>query len=284
MRPTQYEEIIARIVDWSNRGSIFGIEHGLMHGYIGLLHFDELVSYTLNSLELPSPARRAIHGRLIRECHTDAPSREQIDLLGERLLNSTPSNLAGRRTRDSLLSHVYLELLPELRKDVLERWQGNKGKDAAGRWLKAISSDELHFDEHSVLTYWQASSDDRAAKVLAYKARPDLINEILSDLIQRCSIGWIVSKAALRSRLISDDDWMEIRNKFPSTYAYLCAKTGRELNTSDALQILRECDPFDREQGLALWAFGRVGLWTALEAVSENIDSFRPQLHATQAD
>jgi hypothetical protein len=127
-----------------------------------------------------------------------------------------------------------------------------------------------------VLDYWRRSHDWRAAKVLVQCASSGLITEILPELIEGCEEGWIVSRSALRANSIAQESWTAVRSKFPATYAYFCAKTGRSLSEQEALAIIEDCDGGAlRDRGLAIWAVGQLGMVSVLDRLWTMRSEFR---------
>jgi hypothetical protein len=101
------------------------------------------------------------------------------------------------------------------------------------------------------------------------RAPTDTLGTLLAELVEHSAEGWIISHATMRAACVSEEAWVAIRETFPATYAYLCARTGRELRDDDAFAIIDECDPLSNERGLALWSVGQLGLWRVLETVCE---------------
>ena len=85
-------------------------------------------------------------------------------------------------------------------------------------------------------------------------------------MIEHCGAGWIVSRAVLRAPSLSDESWSAIRRKFPVSYAYLCAKTGRSLSEQEAFAIVEECEDW-MDRGLAIWAIGQLGMVSVLDRI-----------------
>jgi hypothetical protein len=153
---------------------------------------------------------------------------------------------------------------------VIDSWKSDRRRDSAARWLKAVADDTLLFDERAVVSYWQASKDDRAAKLISYNASPDLVARLLPALVDMCSEGWIVGRAAIRAAEINPATLQAIRTKFPATYAYVCAMTGRALTDEDAMGLILGLGPgYDDHRGLAIWAIGQLGMWQTLERIRE---------------
>lgn len=102
--------------------------------------------------------------------------------------------------------------------------------------------------------------------MLAYSGEQDLLTEILPELVASRCKGWVVSRAALDARVVSEAVWTTIRKEWPATFAYLCAKTGRQLDEDEAIAIVLEAGRLDvSSRGLAIWAIGRLGMWRTLD-------------------
>jgi hypothetical protein len=236
----------------------------LLHAYTACLTVDELCEAALLTIDASAKVRWAIRNRLLRLAG-EGIGISNLDRLAHRLLNA---DLAGPKTRervDALLSHLYSNLDPPTRQAVLDRWRDRGTRGAGTRWLKAIADDKLLFSAEIVLDYWRASGNGAAAKILAYRAEPALLAEILPELLQGQVEGWIVSKAVLRASFVSEETWGRIRTSLPATYADLCAKTSRVVGEAEALALVLEADVDVR--GLAIWAVGQMGLWSVLEQI-----------------
>ncbi len=251
------------------------LARNLLHAYVACLSFGDLANEAVAFLDGPAAARRAIRNRLTRLASTTATAAELGDFAG-RLMALNPVDRLSRTTTDTLLSFLYLHLPLPCRQAVLERWADRGGRGAAGRWLKAIGSDDTLFDGSTVLAYWRRSGDERAAKLLAYKAEPPFLEKVISELIAGVSEGWIVSRAAIRVGRLSDDDWGLVRAAFPATYAYLCAMLKRTLTSAEAIELVRAAGGgYDRRRGLAIWAIGEIGLRQALDAIWAMADELK---------
>ena len=122
------------------------------------------------------------------------------------------------------------------------------------------------------MSLYSKSGDWRAAKLIAYRAEPALLAEILPEFVGSCGEGWIISRAALRADAVSEEVWASIRGAFPATYGYLCAKLGRHLDDEEAFALVSEADGGALgDRGLAIWAVGQLGLWSVLDRVQRAI-------------
>jgi hypothetical protein len=268
---------LKRIIECAGLAGHDNLAHNLLHAYTACLTVEELCEAAVRTLSESGEVRGAIRNRLLR-LGREGMERSNFNGLTHRLLDLWTANPKMRNQVDALLSHIYSFLDPPTRQAVLQSWRDRKTRSASARWLKAIDKDELLFNIDLVLDYWRASDDCRAAKLLAYRGEPSFIAKILSELLQSCSEGWIISRAALCASSVSDEDWVRIRASFPATYAYLFAKTGRILNEAEALAIVQEADPSSLGgRGLAIWAIGQMGLWSVLEQVQAMAPELREQ-------
>jgi hypothetical protein len=222
----------------------------------------------VSTLDASPEVRGAIRKRLIR-MGREGLAREEIDALGLRLMMITPA----RVQIDAWLSHIYPLLSAPTRQALLKRW---RDRGAAARWLKAIANDELLFSVDHVLAYWRLSGDWRAAKLLADRAEPSLLADILPELIESSEEGRIVSRGVLRANSVSEDSWTAIRAKFPATYAFLCAMKGRSLSEQEAFAIVKETDGgVQGDRGLAIWSIGQLGMISVLDRIWAALPEFR---------
>jgi hypothetical protein len=249
------------------------VARNLLYAYVACLTPEELCDAAVHALSGSTEVLGAIRNRLLR-MGREGLALANIDALGLRLVGITRADGKTRVRLEALLSHIYPFLAPATRQVLLDRWRDRDTRGAAARWLKAIADDELLFSIGIVLDYWRQSRDWRAAKLLAYRAENELITDILPELIEGCGEGWIVSRGALRAHAISQESWTAIRGKFPATYAYLCAKTGRSLSEQEAFAIVEDSNGGALgERGLAIWAIGQLGWfqsWIAFGPCARN--------------
>lgn len=275
-RRLRADAVVSRILESASVAHASELDRGLTHAYASLLGAEELCDAALETLDAPEPARRAIRNRLIRLAGEDK-ARAQLDALGQDLLELRPEDYRMRLRVDALLSQLYQYVGPPIRQAVLERWLDRGTSGCAARWTKAIATDQLLLSVDSVLSVWRRWRFPAAAKLLVNHAPISLLREILPELVQWHSEGWLISQAVRRCGELPEETWAEIRAAFPATYAYLCAKTGRKLSEDDAFAIVTDCDGLSRDRGLALWSIGQLGLWRVLERVREHRADIRDE-------
>ncbi|GLR56811.1 hypothetical protein [Rhizobium indigoferae] len=243
------------------------LHRSLLHAYVACLSHDELRRTAIASLDGPQVVLAAIRSRLNRLGKEDK-ALPDIDALGRDLLQIVEADHKIRARVEALLSHIYIFLSAPTRQFLLDRWRDRGGRGAGGRWLKAISGDDFLFTIDAVLDYWKDTRDEKAAKVLATRADAALLEDVLPDLVEHCQAGWIISRAALGANSIPDYTFNAIREKFPATFAYLCAKTGRKLSDKAAYEIIIDSvgGAFG-DRGLAIWAIGQLNMPAVLDRV-----------------
>lgn len=273
-------EKLERIYDCAQSPAPYGIERSLLHAYVACLTFDELCDAICSTLEAAAPLRMALRGRLLRLLRlSDGELAERLSLLAEKAQSLHEGDHVMRTRVDALLSAVYSWLPLPTRHAVLERWIDRGTSGTAGRWLKAMASDESLFDAKAIFEYWLQSRNARAAKILAYQAEPTFLDGILAELAAGCAQGWIISKAALRATSIPDDIWHLLRDKHPASYAYLCAMAGRKLTDEEALSLIQDAPSSipDDGRGIVIWSIGQMGLISALDRLGANRETYAAQ-------
>jgi len=239
-----------------------------MYAYAACLNLDEICTAAIKTLEAPNHIRRAIIIRLVRTGET-GQHQDTLDRFSQELTGRLDGGTKIRRRIDALLSELYLFFSPPARKQILDRWRGRGTREAGARWLKAVSSDDIHYSDSDILSYYREAFDPRAARVIARNAPPKLLGTILHEIAESCDEGWTVSRAALRADTISENCWQVIRNRLPSSYAYLCAKLGRNMGNDEALSIFYdELKKWPSDgAGLVIWAMGQLKMWRELEEI-----------------
>ena len=275
------DDKLERIDECALEPRLYEVDRNLLHAYIACLTFDELCDAICRRIEAPTSIRLPLRSRLLRLLklsngeHAERLSR----LVDEAEAMHGRSHLLQTRV-DALVSAIYAWLPIIKRHEVLERWAGRGTSGAMARWLKASGGDEALLDPTAILAYWRRSRDSRAAKILAYKADPSFLCEILAELAVNCPEGWIVSKAGLRAGSIEEEVWELIREHQPASFAYLCAMTGRSLSEGEALQLVHEA-PIgilsDNGRGLVIWAIGQLGMVSVLDRVALRRESYAQQ-------
>ncbi|SHO65787.1 hypothetical protein SAMN02745172_02434 [Pseudoxanthobacter soli DSM 19599] len=254
------------------------IDRNLLHAYIACLTFDELCDAICRRIEAPTPLRLALRGRLLRLLKlSNGEHAERLSRLVDDAEALVWRNHALQARVDALVSAVYSWLPIVKRQDVLERWTDRGTRGAVARWLKASDGDDALFDPAAILAYWRRSLDYRAAKILAYKADPGVLRDIIGELAVHCPEGWIVSRAALRAGSVKDEVWELIRQHQPASFAYLCAMTGRSLTEDEALQLFNKAMPginSDNSRGLVIWAIGQLGMMSVLDRITLKRDIY----------
>ena len=256
----------------------------LLHAYVACLSGSELCEAVLLTLTHDEAVRRPLRGRLVR-LGREGEGLDQIDALALRLLelNALPSTVRPRI--DALLSHIYAFLTPPTRVRLLQHWKGRGTRGAAARWLKAISADPLLFEISEIVAYWRVTEDVGAARILVRNGEPSLLNELLSEFIEKCREGWLIGKACLKAAPFPDACWILVRKKFPATFAYLCAKRGRAISDDEALELVHDAlsRPNGGEAGLVIWSLGQLKMWSALDSIRASLPDLEAQLYRQYA-
>lgn len=234
-----------------------------MHAYIGCLSPRELCDAVDATLPDPIAIHRGVRVRLFRVSQSEALA--EMDGLLPRLLDRAEEQIFRPRV-EACLSHLYLGFSAPDRARILERWLDKSTASSRARWLKAIDSDVLHYSDAMLIDFWNATGDARAAKIIVQRVDPSAVAPLLLNLISRGVEGWIVAKGFLRAGALSETEWSALREAHPATYAYLCAKGIRKLNTDDAIRLVQDApDSYDGGKALAVWALGQLGLEAALD-------------------
>jgi hypothetical protein len=269
---------LARITEFAATANMDSLSRNLLHAYAGCMTVEEICAASIRTLDSPPNVHRAILSRLLR-IGRGGGNEERLDELGVQLLGLCPRDSKARTRIDAVLSQLFIFLVPATRRAVLERWRSRGTIGARARWLKAISDDPELFRIDDVLAYWRDTKDFRAAKLLADRGDTTVLTDLLPELIETCTEGWIVSRAALNAGAVSEICWKGIRAKFPATFAYLCAKGLRQIGEAEALDLVREACatwPSD-DRGLAIWALGQLGMWSALERIRGMLPAFHDE-------
>lgn len=249
----------------------------LLHAYIACLTADELRAATLLTLEADQVLARAFRTRLVR-LGRDGGNTGELDKLSKDLITHPPSGRRAGPRMESLLSAIYPYLSASARKVLLDRWIDRGNRSSANRWLKAMAGDDLLRDVDLIWGEWLVTHDPLAAKLFIQHASETRIAGALPELVAHAGEGWLISKAALKAPSLSEESWQAIRQNFPATYAYLCAKSDRPLLGCEAIAIVEESigGPFG-DRGLAVWSIGQMRMIEVLDQLSERYDDLLKQ-------
>lgn len=250
------------------------VARAVLHAYVACLHFEDLVEAAVVFLNGPVEIRGALRNRLIRLAGTKA-TPDELEFLASRLLNLRPADRLSRSTLDTLISALYRHFPAAHRRSALDRWIDTGTRSTAARWLTAISGEDLLFDAEAILTYWRRHADWRAAKVLAYKAPPELLASIMPELVRNVDEGWIISRAAVRVGSLGAEEWEHVQAAFPASYLYLCAMLGYEIEEDEAVALVRRAGSEAGDtRGLAIWALGEMGMVRAVDRAAQLGEAF----------
>jgi hypothetical protein len=231
------------------------------------LTLDEACRALVLLIEAQSVVRRVLLNRVLYLAREGADSARLSELADELL--ATRRETTRRLPRiDSVISTLFTFFPLNAKHRVLEAWKSDKWRSSKSRWLKVIQQNPEMFDA-DVLGYWRHSHHWEAAKILAYTAPIPVLQEALIELVEHCDEGWIIARACLRSSDVPEDLMECIKQKFPATYAYICAKTSRSLTHDCALDLYRRSGPthLPGGRGLAAWSIGYLGMWDTLEEI-----------------
>ncbi len=256
---------LARLIDLGAEGSV---ATDLLPAFAACLSLDEACDALVNLVDATPKVRRAVLTRVLYLARERA-DRTRIGDLSRKLLIARITARGRRRRIDALLSTLFPFLSGVEKRDILTVWMSDDSRDTKSRWLKAVSGNVDLFDVDEVVEYWKTNHDWTAAKLLAYLAPPEVLTQELADLIDHCDEGWIIAKAMLRATTVSEDLMERVRERFPATYAYVCAKTHRLLTHETALDLFYRTKPgdFSGGRGLAAWSIGYLGMWDTLEEI-----------------
>jgi len=186
-----------------------------------------------------------------------------------------------RSTVDALHSTLIRYLPMPIQHKVLERWVDRGTRGAMARWLNATRDVPTLFDPSIALSYWRITRDHRAARSLAFQASPEILSELVNEMVENCEEGWIISKAILRSGCRDSSVWDAVRSVHPATFLYLCAQLQRDITDHEAFELVSAFsgDDFDGDRGLAIWSVGKMGKIGVLDRIrSSASDLFEKDL------
>lgn len=274
-----YLDIMQRIRADDYSGAVDSDSRSLLHAYIACLTFSDLCKAIAETLRDASTVRLALRSRLRRQLR-DPLSKDDLEslvVLVDRTIDASDHEAALRPMVDSLHSHAFGSLPLSTQNTLLNSWIDRGTRGAMSRWLKATKEVPVLFNEEDALNYWRASRDARAAKSLAYQGSAGMLARIISELVDNCKEGWIVSRAAMRAEFIDEEVWQKIQVRHPATFLYLCAQSRRQIETSTALELAFRCSGtiMNGDRGLAIWSIGQMGMLTVLDSISDRVDSLQ---------
>lgn len=272
MIATRVSAILERMSDCAARIGWDETPRQILHAYAACLTPTEIGEAALLTLDDHAGIRAAIRNRLQRLGREGAAPSE-LDALGRALLALEPQDARQRTRIDALLAQIYPYPGAATRQTILERWRDRGTSGALARWIKAVGGDEALFDSWEVVEIWRRSRHAKAAALLASRGDPDCLAQVLPELANQIPEGWIVSRAALRAAAVAEPVWETLRTRFPASYAYLCARTGRACTDEEALALVNGAEGgFMGDRGLAIWAVGQMGKIEVLDQLHAELD------------
>lgn len=271
--PDEFFQRIAAIGGQTRPGSD---ERSLLHGYVACLRFADLCKVGAMTLDHPVDVRLALRSRLLRllgKGCTELEGESLVALVEQTAIASDATKLR-RPAADALHSAIFGHLPLATQRWLLGRWAGRGTRGAMARWLKATKENPELFDADVALKYWRASKDARAAKSLAYQAPPEMLAQIISELVDVCTEGWIIAQAIIRAGSVEKVPWELISARHPATYLYLCAQLRQPVTEDEAFELVCRCSGIavDGGRGLAIWAAGQMGMVAVLDRVHQELD------------
>jgi hypothetical protein len=243
---------------------------GMLGAFAACFTWDEVADVLANVIDDADWVRRPILNRVLRLAQ-DTPNSRALNGLVSKLLEVAGEQVRLRRRVGSVLSALFGFLTVATQRKVIAYWQGSASVDSQDRWLKAVEQYDRHFNAEEIFRFWRDTRHWKAAKLIAYRAPPTFVQTALEEIIEHCDQGWVVSRAALRACRLSEAHLDNIRMRFPVSYVYLCAKTGRQLAEDVAIETFIKEGPetFTGSRSLVLWSIGHLGMWDTLEKICQ---------------
>jgi hypothetical protein len=240
---------------------------GLLPAFGACLTLDEACRALVLLIEAQPVVRRALLNRVLYLAREGADSA-RLSELADELLAARAETTRRLPRIDAVISTLFTFFPLYAKHRVMDAWKSDKRRTSKSRWLKVIRQNPELFDA-DILGYWNRSRHWEAAKILAYAAPVDILREVLAELVEYCDEGWIIARAFLRSSDVPEELMERVKEKFPATYAYICAKTNRSLTHDCALDLYRRAGPMHLPggRGLAAWSIGYLGMWDTLEEI-----------------
>lgn len=251
---------------------------GMLGAFAACFTWNEVCDALVHLIDGDYVLRRPILNRIMRLAQ-DRPDADALRDLVPKLLTVAAENTRLRRRVGSILSSLFEYLPSGSQREVITYWKSGRGRDSQDRWLKAVDRYDQFFDPDDIFRYWQQTHYYAAARLIAYKAPSEFVQEVLDDLIEHCEEGWIISRAALRVPELSEVHLDSIKARFPVSYAYLCAKLGKTMSKSFAIGafVSEGPDILTGNRPLILWSIGHLGMWDTLEKICQLWPDLRDQ-------
>jgi hypothetical protein len=257
---------LARYLELSHQ--TYSLPRGIVVAFAACFACDEACDALVHLIDAPYHMRGPMQKRVVRLAQA-SPNKDALRRLVSQLLTIAEEQIRLRRRIGAILWSFFRQLPIESQRDIVRNCKHGSTVGSQDRWLKVVGEIDLFFDAGEIYRYWRDTRHHMAAKVIAYKAPPEFVLRVLGDLIEHCSEGWIVLRTALRVPFLSDNNLRRTRRRFPVSYAYLCAKTGRPVSECFVVQtfIKERPDLLADNRPLLLWSVGHLGMWATLEKI-----------------
>ena len=121
---------------------------------------------------------------------------------------------------------------------------------------------------------WNKNADFDAARLIIEHFPESYLVEKFDTIRPILENSYFIRRFYLRVVSSDSSRLSQIRRRDSITYAYLLVKLNIKLNNNEALDILEESKT-DNRIGLLIWCFGRMGLWSVLQNIYENVDDLK---------
>jgi hypothetical protein len=238
---------------------------GLEYAYAACLTPSELFVCLERSI-------RAAHARHVLLNAIDKhPSADEIKRLAsafaQRLLQTPRSRYSDVQAINYCLNRLFLHLDEEVQAIVIAFWLSDRYADSKKRVISLVSKSLSFGGTEIILAYWKKTGDRLALKHLIYDTPLEWLRDNFEDFLGFDIEPWLISKLFLRLSQILPGIIERAREQDPITYLYLCAKTGKKISDNEAKELFFN-NLEEERRGLALWAIGTMGCWSALEYIT----------------
>lgn len=239
---------------------------GLEHAYAVALSLQELLSALEQSLR-DAHARHVILNAVDGKAGTPE-FEEAVTNFAKSLVRLPRATFRVVQAQNLVLDRLFPLVSHDTQAAIMACWLNCEYADSRKRSLKWMQRSAEFGGPDQILAYWKSTGEEAAAKHLIYDTPLDWLEKNAAELLLADLPSWLLSRLLLRLSEHNPRAIEKARSRDPITYLYLSAKTNQPVSNEDALNLFDAAKTDLARRGLALWAIGRMGLWTTLDSIA----------------
>ncbi len=239
-------------------------------GLLSCLAFDEILKLLLDDRALDGRLHKKALGRIASafdELRPAARSKAAMRLL--QLANATP--YPRRLTVEYLLELLYKQVPSPTRRVILRTFLQSRSRSRRKRAYGMMRGDRGSGWKPMLIEAWRTWHDLDAALLIVDQFESAFLVEHVNELASVLDGSAGMSRLFLRVASERPPILARLKNRDGVTYAYICARLSKRLSSRAATNLLKEYKN-DARLGILAWSLGKLGHWSLLVKLSEEVE------------